>query len=466
VLVGKRCAFVEDATVNTTAEVFDKLSEQSPIDATDLTIEVDSDDGHAPRLRQALCRSCSYTVIPKRGIWDDLLRELGRSDFPPNRGTVTPMTKRLALCCDGTLNTPDEMRENHEVCTNVAKFAVAVASTDALGREQRMFYDKGVGTASGLDPLFGGAFGYGLSQKVIESYMFIVDNFEPGDELFILGFSRGAYTARSTAGLIRSAGVLKRWNAGRIDEAYALYRDRSNTVAPRTREATLFRQSFSTETRIKFIGVWDTVGSLGIPKLINLQIAASSKIPLPSLSSHWDFHDVTLSSYVDNAYHALALDEHRKPFTPTLWNQQSDLKVPQVLEQVWFSGAHSNVGGGYLDTGLSDIALLWMMDKARAVGMHFETSRLAASNITVSPRMGGTLYKSMSWVYERLGQEPRCIPPQRLDAEGKPMITNEYVASTAQARAQGDPDYAAPNLRAYLRRGGPIMDVPLSVAAA
>jgi uncharacterized protein (DUF2235 family) len=373
------------------------------------------------------------------------------------------MTKRLVVCCDGTWNTPDEMRENHEICTNVAKFAVAVASSDALGREQRMFYDTGVGTASGLNPLVGGAFGYGLSQKVIESYMFVVDNFDPGDELFILGFSRGAYTARSTAGLIRSVGVLKRSNAGRIYQAYALYRDRSNTLAPRTREATLFRQSFSTETRIKFIGVWDTVGSLGIPKLINLPIGASSKIPLPSLSSHWDFHDVTLSSYVDNAYHALALDEHRKPFTPTLWNQQTDLKVPQKLEQVWFSGAHSNVGGGYLDTGLSDVALLWMMDKARAVGMRFETSRFTASNITVSPRMDGTLCNSMSWLYERLGQEPRSIPPQRVDAHGSPMITNEYVASTAHARARCDAEYAAPNLTAYLRRGGPIMDVPLSI---
>jgi uncharacterized protein (DUF2235 family) len=365
------------------------------------------------------------------------------------------MAKRLVVCCDGTWNTPDEMRGNQTVSTNVAKLALAIAPTDAFNREQRMFYDKGVGTASGLDPLLGGAVGYGLSQKILETYMFVVDNYDPNDELFIFGFSRGAYIARSTAGLVRSAGVLRRQHANKVDEGYALYRDRSNKFAPKTREATLFRKSYSYEIRIKFIGVWDTVGSLGIPKLINLPVAATSKIPLPSLSSHGDFHDVTLSSYVDYAYHALALDEHRKPFTPTLWNQQADVKVPQVLEQVWFTGSHSNVGGGYLNSGLSDVALSWMIQKARACGLAFDEEMVAQ----IDPRCNGQLNDSMTRFYSLLGREPRDIPAVRLDADDKVMITNESVASTAKARKEADPTYKAPNLQAYLDRGGAIMQV-------
>jgi uncharacterized protein (DUF2235 family) len=370
------------------------------------------------------------------------------------------MAKRLVVCCDGTWNTPDEMRGNQDVCTNVAKLALLLAPSDAFKREQRMFYDKGVGTAGGLDPVLGGVFGYGLSRKILEAYLFVVENYAPGDELFIFGFSRGAYTARSTAGLIRSAGVLRRQHANKLDEAYALYRDRSNKLAPRTREATLFRKSYAYEIRITFIGVWDTVGSLGIPKLINLPVAASSKIPLPSLSSHWDFHDVTLSSYVDYAYHALALDEHRQPFTPTLWSQQADLTVPQVLEQVWFTGAHSNVGGGYADSGLSDVALVWMIDKASACGLAFDAK---AVETTLNPRFNGTLKDSMTWFYQRLGQEPRDIPAVRLDANGKVMQTNEWVASTARDRAEADPTYHAPNLEAYLERDGPILQVQPSM---
>jgi uncharacterized protein (DUF2235 family) len=356
--------------------------------------------------------------------------------------------KRLVICCDGTWNTPDLVVAGEDVCTNVAKLGLLVADVDAEGRRQRLFYDQGVGTAGKLDRWLGGAFGVGLSRKVQASYMFAVENYDPGDEIFLFGFSRGAYTARSVAGLIRNAGLLRRQHARQLGAAYALYRDRSNTTHPRAREAMLFRKSFSYEVRIKFIGVWDTVGALGIPRLPYL--------PAPALSHHWDFHDVTLSSYVDNAFHALAIDERREPYAPTLWDQQKDLTEPQHLEQVWFSGVHSNVGGGYPDSGLSDVALAWLMDRARRCGLAFDESQVAA---TVKPGPLATLYDPMTPLYRVLGEAIRPIPERRYDAHGNLMLTREAVASSAKVRWDAEPRYRPPNLAVYLQRGGPITPV-------
>src|SRR5947209_2557398 len=274
------------------------------------------------------------------------------------------MSKRLVICCDGTWNTPDETNQGVPVATNVTKMALAMADRDSFGVEQQMFYTRGVGTGR-YDHWLGGGLGVGLSDKIQEAYMFVVDNFEVGDELFLFGFSRGAYTARSLAGFIRNAGVLKRQYTGRLKAAYELYRDRSNTTHPRSTEAQLFRATYALETRIKFIGVWDTVGALGIPD-----------IPVPAaIADRWKFHDVTLSTWVDYAFHALALDERRKPFLPTLWDQADDAPSTQVIEQIWFAGVHSDVGGGYRDAELADIALLWLIGKARSCGLALNEAR-------------------------------------------------------------------------------------------
>src|ERR1700709_315688 len=175
--------------------------------------------------------------------------------------------KRLVICCDGTWNTPDETKGGNACPTNVTKLALAVADEDQGGVSQRLYYHRGVGTSRG-ERFTGGAFGYGLSRDVRSAYRFIVDTYVPGDELFFFGFSRGAFTARSTAGFLRNVGVLRPENAHRLDEAYALYRDRA--TGPQDVESELFRRSYSYETssfstRIRFIGVWDTVGALGIP---------------------------------------------------------------------------------------------------------------------------------------------------------------------------------------------------------
>lgn len=348
------------------------------------------------------------------------------------------MTKRLIVCCDGTWNTPDEKDEGVDTCTNVTKMALGVATHDPDGTQQLVFYDKGVGTGP-FDHWRGGAFGIGLSRKVQEAYMFLAQNFEPGDEVFLFGFSRGAYTVRSTAGFIRNSGLLKRPYRSKLDDAYELYRDRSDATHPRAVESRLFRKSFSHDIRIKFIGVWDTVGALGIPDLPTI----------PAIASRWKFHDVTLSSYVDNAFQALALDERRKPFEPTLWQRQDDAPPKQTLEQVWFSGVHTNVGGGYRDSGLSDITLEWMIRKATACGLAFV-------GIDSYPNPSGELRDSMTWYYRLLGDGTRPLPAQRVDGKGKPMITNESVFETAKARWEDDRDYRPKNLGDYLERGGPI----------
>ena len=342
------------------------------------------------------------------------------------------MSKRLVICCDGTWNTPDRV-DRGEVCpSNVAKVALTLAPKDDEGKEQLLYYDKGVGTGV-ADRLRGGAFGWGLSRHIQDCYRFVADWYEPGDEIFLFGFSRGAYTARSLAGFIRNAGVLRREHVGRLPAAYELYRRRGPQAHPRELESQLFRRSFSHEPRIKFIGVWDTVGSLGIPFA-----------RLGFLNRRWQFHDVTLSSSVDHAYHAVAIDERRTWFAPTLWEQQDQAReAGQVLEQVWFAGVHSNVGGGYQDSGLSDQALLWMKEKAEACGLAFDQ---AAFQARCKPNALGELRNSKTGIYRPWRDAIRPI--------GKGKNSNESVHESALRRMDQDPSYRPANLVRYRRSAG------------
>src|SRR3954449_4814002 len=175
------------------------------------------------------------------------------------------MSKRLVICCDGTWNRPDEVRDHVLAPTNIAKIARGLAGSDDAGNPQLLHYEQGVGTRR-FEHIIGGAFGYGLSRNVRNCYRFLVDNYEPGDKLYFFGFSRGAYTARSTAGFVRKCGILERRHRDRLDEAYRFYRAGKGTD-PRSPAAEIFRRQFShPEERIHFIGVFDTVGSLGIPR--------------------------------------------------------------------------------------------------------------------------------------------------------------------------------------------------------
>jgi uncharacterized protein (DUF2235 family) len=220
------------------------------------------------------------------------------------------VAKRLVVCCDGTWNFADQPSK-----TNVAKIALSVRPGSASGQEQRVYYHSGVGTLR-RERLRGGAFGTGLSRNVLDAYRFLVESYEPDDELYFFGFSRGAFTVRSLAGLVRNSGILRRDHADRTPDAWALYRDRIER--PSGAAATLFRRSYARETPIRFVGVWDTVGALGIP----VPDPAWLRPAVDRFNRRWAFHDTELSSRVTAAFHALAVDEQRSAFRPTLWHQQ------------------------------------------------------------------------------------------------------------------------------------------------
>lgn len=350
------------------------------------------------------------------------------------------MSKRLVVCCDGTWNSPDQLSGGQPAPTNVVKLALAVAPTDSSGIVQRMYYHSGVGTKKG-ERLRGGAFGLGLAADVRAAYAFLVANYEPGDELFFLGFSRGAYTARSTAGFVRNAGILRPEHAGRLGDAYALYRNR--TAHPRGVEARLFRSSYSFETRIRFIGVWDTVGALGIP-LNGLRF-------LNFINRGTQFHDTDLSTTVDAAYQALAIDEHRRAFRPAVWTKQPST-TPQEVEQVWFSGVHCDVGGGYADHALADVPLLWLAAKANDNGLAIDHDTLAAGPFAGQPGIApgapaadplGAAHESRKSFYMLVPSYER--PIDRADEHGN------AASSSAALRVEKDGAYAPPNLTTYLQ---------------
>jgi uncharacterized protein (DUF2235 family) len=357
--------------------------------------------------------------------------------------------KRLVICCDGTWNTPDQTSGGTPCPTNVTKLALAVAG-ESDGVPQLLYYHRGVGSY-GRPRLRGGALGVGVSQDVRRAYRFVVENYEPDDEIFLFGFSRGAFTARSVAGLIRNAGVLRPAAVERIDDAYALYRARA--IKPRDIESELFRRSYSHETstfhtRIRFIGVWDTVGALGIPTI-------GPKFLTNWINRRFAFHDTELSSRVDVAVHAVAIDERRKAFSPALWTRHDDAG-DQVVEQVWFSGVHSEVGGGYRDSSLSDIALLWLAGRAAKHGLGLREGAFvdaAAWGVPNLPPVGrnplGEIHESRSGIY-RL---QRPLARLRLDLRKAVGLS---VASTAVRRHDADPAYRPPGFDEF------VQDVPVT----
>jgi len=345
------------------------------------------------------------------------------------------------MCCDGTWNKPDKLSDGVKVPTNVVKVALGVRPVGADGAEQLLYYQRGVGTRR-FQHVRGGAFGYGLSRNVRACYEFLVDNYEPGDELYFFGFSRGAYTARSTVGFIRNCGILRRDQRGRIDEAYALYRSRASESHPRTIESQIFRRMYShDDIEIRFIGVWDTVGALGIP---------IDGLRIPFMDKYWGFHDTNLSRSVRSAYHALAIDEQRGPFKPTLWTQLGDAEE-QVLEQVWFAGVHSDVGGGYAEPALAEIPLLWMINRASGCGLQFDPNHFAVSadapltearylGEELAPDALGSIHESRNKWYVLLPRHRRTLADHNCQS----------AASSAVQRLAERRDYSPPSLKAWV----------------
>ena len=318
--------------------------------------------------------------------------------------------KRIIMLIDGTWN--EEGKGND---TNIAKLdpnypkdkgaaAPLIKSVAADGTKQLAFYHDGVGN----DPDFvkhwlGGAIGIGLRKIVLEAYDKVATNYERGDEIYILGFSRGAYAARALAGLIHASGIQRStgpqgsdavfdaiWNHFRVDpevRAGAKAASSGDQKAIDTYNKVAAENTIDPSPRIKCVGVFDTVGSYGVPAGIGLA-ALGRYFTLAFLG----FHDTEIGSHVDVALHAVAVDERRRPFVPTFWTAPKD-KPPQThVEQTWFAGVHCNIGGGYKDAGLSDQALIWMIARIQALtDLEFDVARVRA---VTKPILNGEIVDS------------------------------------------------------------------------
>lgn len=271
--------------------------------------------------------------------------------------------KRLAICADGTWNTPEQRDRGKIRPTNIVKLSRAVKQRSAVdGLAQITYYDEGVGTHWGVSRWVEGATGLGISKNILRAYRFLCLNFESGDEIYLFGFSRGAYTVRSLAGLIDAVGILPPNHAFYTPEAYALYQKRDSSES----EIAEFREARHAQpTRIRFLGVFDTVGALGIP---------ASSLNWITAKRH-RFHDVRFNPSVDHGYHALAIDEHRRDFAASLWDPEHPTPMSQ-MEQVWYAGVHSNIGGGYDPDGLANLPLQSIKKRAEALGLDLDNAFL------------------------------------------------------------------------------------------
>jgi uncharacterized protein (DUF2235 family) len=339
--------------------------------------------------------------------------------------------KRIVILIDGTWN-----KEGDGQDTNVAKLddqaasgttaraiAALIKSSALDGTKQCVRYHDGVGAEGGLlERALGGAIGLGLRKIVGDCYEALVRLYDAGDEVYIFGFSRGAYAARALAGLIGASGIQTSSAPPSFDAAWNHYRVKPAVRAAKAPAAASDQQALATyrqlaaagafhkDSRVRCVGVWDTVGSYGVPAGFGLApLARYFALEL------YGFHDTQFGDHVDVGLHAVAVDERRRPFVPTFWTKPKGqaLKQGQVVEQTWFAGAHENVGGGYADARLSDIALIWMVARVMAL-TKLEFDQHAVRQRTVGTNTGaiidGEVYDSArGWPVSQLFPHSRVI---------------------------------------------------------
>lgn len=329
------------------------------------------------------------------------------------------VSKRIVICSDGTWNDPED-----EIPTNVLRLARAIKPQDAQGVQQVVFYDWGVG--SYYSSVRGGTSGLGMMKNVQDGYRFIVQNYDAGDHIYLFGYSRGAYTVRALAGMLNKCGVLKRTRADQIPDAFDFYKKKS--VKPGSTEATAWRRKHTVNRgrgNVDFIGVWDTVGALGIPTRV-----------LAFVDEKDLFYDPILGSNVNVARHAVSIDEKRDDFRPTLWK---DAEARDV-KQVWFAGVHGDIGGGAKPKHgkyLSEIALAWMVDEAKQTGLNIESHahRSTSTHHKIKPN---TSYKGF---FKVLGKYEREIP-------------KDGIVHSSVRRRFNATDYAPKPLKDWLAANG------------
>lgn len=334
--------------------------------------------------------------------------------------------KRIVICSDGTWNRP-ETGKKKEYPTNVLKFARGVASRCEKDHEQVVFYDWGIGSYH--DQAAGGSFGRGLEKNVMDAYRFLVHNYNIGDEIYLFGFSRGAYTVRSLTGMMNNCSLLKSQNGHMVEEAFALYK--STRRKPNGAYSIDWRakNAITNEIKITFVGAWDTVGSMGLPKTF-FGLTKDKHL----------FYDNKMGSNILKARHALSLDEKRNDFEPTIW-----VPKPGVdLKQVWFAGCHSDIGGSYPpdkdESFLSDIAMMWMMEEAQKCGLAFETY-IQVANLNVNSKA----HNEHKRMYKLLGKYERIIPdPKKIPTSVHRSVKKRYETSS----------YASATIEAFIRKSG------------
>ncbi len=345
------------------------------------------------------------------------------------------MSKNIIICCDGTGN---EIKENQ---SNVLKFFRLLEKSD----EQVAFYDPGVGTISNSGPwsrfnnkakgVFGLATGYGMDLNILEAYRFLVRNYQPGDNIYLLGFSRGAYTIRVLAGFIYMVGLLRQEQENLSSYALTAYKqtgEKDNlSIAERVQKVLDTRR-----IPIKFMGCWDTVGSVIVPRPDRAFIPSLQKLPFTQENP-----------CVQIFRHAIAIDERRRMFRINRWQEpqkfQFDPKdkntqaISQDIRQVWFSGVHADIGGGYPEdeSAVAKIPLKWMVDEAALHGVIFDRDMIdrlvlgKPSTIDtrnyVGPDPVSGLHNSMNFFWQILEWIPKMI--KHIDWPGRPSFIGWYL---------------------------------------
>jgi hypothetical protein len=345
--------------------------------------------------------------------------------------------KRIIMLLDGTWNDADLSASD----TNIVRMREIIArsldnksalipqGTNALtpnsdqkvvtGRtfqdvEHLIFYERGVGTGPLLDRIKGGSFGDGLAGNIRRAYKFLSFHYEMGDQVFIFGFSRGAYTARSLVGYVAAAGLLKREKCtpDLESKAWEYYRTVPYDRMPGIWAELTALVNDRNEFRIDCLGVFDTVGALGVP--------------LPEFyrinRERYEFHNVELSSITNVNLHAVAIDEHREPFEATIWRKPKFKSYATFTEQVWFAGAHADIGGGYINEedrlqthphALDDLTLDWMFKRLTTYFSDFPFDASCWKMITPD-WAGASQHEARKGIYKLMRRAIRSIANHRV----------------------------------------------------
>ena len=331
----------------------------------------------------------------------------------------------IVVCADGTWNRPEEdLASDHP--SNVLKLARGVSTGD-VGESQHVFYDWGLGsyhhsTSAGIT-------GRGIHKNILDGYRYIVHNYAPGDRIFLFGYSRGAYTVRALCGLINNCGIVRRDDAALIADAWRIYKSPAKKNHPTGEAATAFRKQRSRASReVHFVGVWDTVGALGIPFSL-----------MGVFDGNDEFYDNRMGSNVGTARHALAIDERREDFGPTLWRTRNDVD----LRQVWFAGCHGDIGGGNPPDPdgacIADVPFTWMLDEAAKAGLSVEDHvRDATTDGTLA-----RIHRSRVRLFRLRPAIERCLDPANIPTSVHPSVRERF--------RQGD-GYRPPNLVELLEK--------------